>query len=235
MINSCIILAGGLGTRLRSAVPDIPKCLAPIGARPFLELQINLLHRQGVSHFIIALGYGSEMVKAFLGEAWANKFSIEYVVEEEELGTGGAILNAMNLIGIEEVLIANGDTLLGGSIAKMLMPLDIASGELMRVATVSVSNRGRYGAISVDDEGFIVAFHEKANCGEGQINTGVCKLNRRVFDRMLVSNFSLENTIIPNLVANKSMRACEVYGEFIDIGIPEDYKTLNESFIKYIE
>lgn len=234
MTLSCIILAGGLGTRLRSAVPDLPKCLAPIAGRPFLEWQIRSLQQRGVGHFVLALGYGGEMVRDALNQPWAKDFSIEYVIEHEELGTGGATLNVLNVTGMEEALIANGDTFLGGSIDKMLIPLNASRGELMRIATVSVINRARFGGVVINEEGYITAFLEKGNRDAGLINAGLYRLKRQVFDGVCIRNFSLESAIMPSLVSSKALDSCIVDGPFIDIGIPEDYEYFKTNYQKYM-
>ena len=100
MNTTCIVLAGGLGTRLRSAVPDLPKCLAPIACRPFLEWQLRSLAERGVQYFVLALGYGADEVLESLRQPWARALSIETVIEHELLGTGGAARFAMSETGL---------------------------------------------------------------------------------------------------------------------------------------
>src|SRR4051794_16872574 len=110
MVKEAIVLAGGLGTRLREAVPDLPKCMAPVAGRPFLSWVIDHLRMQGIERFIFSLGYKAEMIEAYLQK---NYPTLDYtsVVEEEPLGTGGAIQLAIHRSGAENLLIANGDTL----------------------------------------------------------------------------------------------------------------------------
>ena len=233
MTTSCIILAGGLGTRLRSAVPDLPKCLAPISGRPFLELQLRSLAQRGVTHFVLALGHGAEQVREALDQPWAQHLAIDYVIEREALGTGGAALYAMNEAGLDEALVANGDTFLGGSLAAMLLPLDLDSGELMRIATVTVTDRARFGGVAVDEAGHVNAFLEKGQANAGPINAGLYRINRRALDSAERS-FSMETLIMPRLVAQGALDARELSGPFIDIGIPEDYRYFNEHYQDYI-
>ncbi len=109
-IEEAIILAGGLGTRLRSVVPDLPKCMAPVDGKPFLTFVINYLRRHGIKHFIFSLGYKSEMIIEFL-ERDFPKLMFKTCIEEEPLGTGGAIKKALSMAKDNHVLIANGDTL----------------------------------------------------------------------------------------------------------------------------
>jgi D-glycero-alpha-D-manno-heptose 1-phosphate guanylyltransferase len=233
MTTSCIILAGGLGTRLRSAVPDLPKCLAPISGRPFLELQLRSLAQRGVTHFVLALGHGAEQVREALRQPWAQQLAIDYVIEREALGTGGAALYAMNEAGLDEALVANGDTFLGGSLAEMVSSLDLDGGELMRIATVAVPDRTRFGGVAVDGARHVTAFLEKGQADSGPINAGLYRINRRAFGGA-EGSFSMETLVMPQLVAQRALGAREVSGPFIDIGIPEDYRYFNEHYRDYI-
>ncbi|HEX6180145.1 MAG TPA: sugar phosphate nucleotidyltransferase, partial [Chitinophagaceae bacterium] len=109
-ITNAIILAGGLGTRLKSAVPDLPKCMAPVAGKPFIAYVINELRQQGIQHFIFALGYKNESFHEFLRQALpAGNYQLS--IEEEPLGTGGAIKQACTLLSETNTLVANGDTL----------------------------------------------------------------------------------------------------------------------------
>ena len=128
--QSCIVLAGGLGTRLRSAVGDRPKCLAPIGRRTFIEIEIDALLAAGIDDVILSLGYGADKVVGALASTLAAR-PVRYVVEPSPLGTGGAIAHVMDTLGLDEVLVANGDTYLSGDIGGMLTPLRRAQGETL--------------------------------------------------------------------------------------------------------
>ena len=159
MSSVCIVLAGGLGTRLRSVIPDLPKCLAPIAGQPFLKWLLHSLAARGVEHFVLALGYGADPVLESLREPWALGLSIDTVIERELFGTGGAARFALDETGLDEALIANGDTFLGGSLNTMLTPLDLNGGEFMRIATVQVSDRTRFGGVSLDAMQRVTAFY----------------------------------------------------------------------------
>lgn len=223
----CIVLAGGLGTRLRSAVPDLPKCLAPISGRPFLEWQLRSLAERGVQRFVLALGHGSVDVLESLRQPWVRGLSIDTVIERELLGTGGAARFAMDETGLDDALIANGDTFLGGSLKTMLASLDLDGGELMRIATVQVSDRTRFGGVAVDAEQRVTAFLEKGQIGAGQINAGLYRMHRRAFDYEDQGAFSMETQVMPRLVAKCALQARELAGPFIDIGVPTDYRLFN--------
>ena len=114
MIKEAIILAGGLGTRLRESVPDLPKCMAPVAGRPFLFHVINYLRSQGVEKFIFSLGYKHELIEDYLSTQFST-LSYQCVIEEEPLGTGGAILLACTKATEKNIVVTNGDTLLWSS------------------------------------------------------------------------------------------------------------------------
>lgn len=224
MNTTCIVLAGGLGTRLRSAVPDLPKCLAPIAGRPFLAWQLRSLADRGINRFVLALGHGAEVVFDALKQPWAHALSIDAVIERESLGTGGAARFAMDESGLDEALIANGDTFLGGALQAMLTPLDFADGERMRIATVQVPDRERFGGVALDAGQRVTAFLEKGQTGSGLINAGLYRIHRSAFDGEGPGAFSMETQVMPRLVATCALQARELAGPFIDIGVPEDYR-----------
>lgn len=234
MSTPCIILAGGLGTRLRSAVPDLPKCLAPIAGRPFLEWQLHSLAERGIERFVLALGHGAEQVVESLAKPWAKGFVIDTIIESELRGTGGAARFAMGAANLDEALIANGDTFIGGSLRTMLVPLDLAGGEHMRIATVGVSDRARFGGVSIDDTNCVMDFLEKGQSAAGQINAGLYRVHRSVFDGELELAFSMETQVMPRLVAQRALQAQELTGPFIDIGVPDDYRLFDAGVHDYV-
>jgi D-glycero-alpha-D-manno-heptose 1-phosphate guanylyltransferase len=221
--QTCIILAGGLGTRLRSVVSNLPKCLAPINGIPFLSLQIEQLVHIGVDNIVLSLGYLSEQVIDYLK---TRKFPVpvSYVVEQEPLGTGGAIAHALDSLELDEVLVANGDTYLDGDMYSMLRPLTRPSRELFRMATVQVPDRSRYGGLVIDNEGKILSFLEKGQSGPGPINAGLYRLCRDSFSFNNPGKLSIENDVLPMLVKTANVTSCPINGDFIDIGNPDDYQ-----------
>lgn len=234
MSTTCIVLAGGLGTRLRSVVPDLPKCLAPIAGRPFLEWQLRSLAMRGVDRFVLALGHGADVVLESLRHPWARGFSIVTVIERELLGTGGAARFAMDEIGLDDALISNGDTFLGGSLLTMLAPLDLEGGELMRIATVHVSDRARFGGVAVNAAQRVTAFLEKGQTGPGPVNAGLYRIHRQAFDFRDEGVFSLETQVMPRLVKKCSLQARAIAGPFIDIGVPADYYLFDSRVHDYV-
>ncbi len=234
MSTTCIVLAGGLGTRLRSVVPDLPKCLAPIAGRPFLEWQLRSLAMRGIERFVLALGHGADVVLESLRHSWARGLSIETVLERELLGTGGAARYAMDEIGLDDALIANGDTFLGGSLHTMLVPLDLDGGELMRIATVQVSDRTRFGGVALNAAQRVTAFFEKGQTSAGLVNAGLYRIHRQAFDYQDEVAFSMETQLMPRLVEKCALQAREIAGPFIDIGVPADYHLFNSHVHDYV-
>lgn len=220
--DTCIILAGGLGTRLRAAVPDRPKCLAPIGARSFLEVQLEMLSLQGIADFVLSLGHLATMVEDEAARL-SERFRIRTVTEQEPLGTGGAMLWALQQAGLDEAMVTNGDTFLGGSLQGMLQPLDQSADEWVRMATTDVPDRARFGGVTVN-AGRVTGFLEKGLAGAGAINAGFYRVSRRCFERFGAGQvFSFENDVLAPLARSGKVTACATHGAFTDIGVPDDY------------
>jgi len=234
MNQTCIILAGGLGTRLRGTVPDLPKCLAPIAGEPFLKWQLLSLAERGINSFVLALGHGADVVLGVLNQPWANSLSIVTIIEGKLLGTGGAARFAMHQTGLDEVLIANGDTFLGGSLQEMLSTIDLDSGELMRIATVQVADRSQFGGVVVNREQQVISFLEKGTNYAGTINAGLYRINLRAFYGQDPGSFSMETQVMPLLVTKNALQARMLAGPFIDIGIPDDYHLFNNRVHDYL-
>lgn len=221
---SCIVLAGGLGTRLREAVPDRPKCLAPVGERSFVELQLQMLRRRGVERFVLSLHHEAHQVVRAV-EPLAETLKVQMLVEPELLGTGGAVAYAMRSWGLDEALVTNGDTWLDADLQPMFQPLDRAGGEQLRLATVEVADRARYGGVEVGAGGRVARFIGKGCEGPGLINAGFYRLHADALDVAGArQHFSLESDVLPALARAGALSAVRLDGTFIDIGVPEDYR-----------
>lgn len=222
----CIILAGGLGTRLKSVLPDRPKCLAPIGDGTFLERQLLFLSASGIDRFTLSLGFGHLLVKQEI-DRLTERYSlhIDSVVEDRQLGTGGAVLNAMASLDLHEAIVVNGDTFLDGNLDDMLAPLLQEGGgkEMIRMALVEVEDSTRFGGVNLKN-GRVLSFTEKGFAQNRLINAGVYHLTDKIFvSRAVGSNFSLESDIFPKFAVAGMISGCLINGCFIDIGVPEDY------------
>lgn len=220
--QTCIVLAGGLGTRLRSAVADLPKCLAPVGSRTFIDIQLESLRAAGIDDVVLSLGYHAQTVIAAVS-AKARVPAIRHVVEPALLGTGGAIAFAMDTLALTEVLVVNGDTFLDGDVGALLAPLDCGSGELLRMAVATVEDRSRFGGVQFGGDRIVTGFLEKGHSGPGPINAGLYRLSRAALPASRSGAYSLEADVLPGLVARRAVTAAPIDGSFTDIGVPEDY------------
>ena len=217
-----IILAGGLGTRLRESVPDLPKAMAPIAGRPFLAYLLDQLHRAGFPEVILSVGYRAEAIKSHFGDHY-HGMVLDYVEEPAPLGTGGGVAYALKGKTPGVCLVMNGDTYLDIDFGKLIQWYDrdpaLAAMVLKRVQDVS-----RYGAIKVLN-GTVHEFIEKGLSGEGLINAGTYILNSEIFEKfVLPEKFSLESDLLQNHLQDLHPRACETDAWFIDIGVPDDYQ-----------
>ena len=223
----CVVLAGGKGTRLRSAVADLPKCLAPVAGRPFLDALADHLEEAGFDHIILSLGYRHEAV-----EAWAAKrrsgARITCVVESEPLGTGGGVRLALRQAGEPDVFILNGDTFFGVDYAAMAT-FHREKDALATLALKPMRNFDRYGEVTCDAQGRITAFHEKRPCTSGLVNGGVYLLRRDALETM-PERFSLERDCFEPLAGSGRLAGFRSEGYFIDIGIPADYARAGRDF-----
>ena len=229
MIKEAIILAGGLGTRLRDAVPDLPKCMAPVAGNPFLFYVINYFQSQGIEKFIFALGYRSEIILNYLNDQFAT-LNFETTIEQEPLGTGGAILLACSKTNSENVLVANGDTIFKTNINK-LAAIHYENSADATLALKPMIDFDRYGIVETDEKKAITKFKEKQLCKQGNINAGIYILNVKSFlENNWPVKFSFEKDF---LETNKFRLYSSVQDEyFIDIGIPEDYNRAQTEFAK---
>lgn len=223
-----IVLAGGLGTRLRGVIADIPKPLAPVAGRPFLSILLNDLSRQGFTTVVLSVGYKHESILSEFGSAFAG-MQLRYAVEDEPLGTGGAIRLAARQCADPEVFILNGDSHVELDFAAMLAA-HRRSGARLTVCTVSVADAGRYGSVLTNGDS-IVGFAEKGAATRGWINAGVYVMARDLLEATgLPDAFSFERDVLTARLAELRPRAHAVRGSFIDIGIPEDYARAQQLF-----
>lgn len=220
-----IILAGGLGTRLRSVVSDLPKCLAPVNDRPFLYYLFQYLKGYNIDRVILSVGYLHEQVQEWVSSARSLfPFEVLYAVEKTPLGTGGGVRLAMSYADTDNVLILNGDTFFYVDLLKMSSS-HLSSGKPVTVALKYLENFDRYGSVELDGNGMVAAFHEKHYCDKGFINGGVCMIKREpeMFDGM-PDKFSFETMLLEPYAASLRVNGFVDDGYFIDIGIPEDYE-----------
>ncbi len=223
-----ILLAGGLGTRLRSAVPNLPKCMAPVNGKPFIHYVIEHFKKQGVTNFIFSLGYMHEAFEQFLTENFTN-LNYTIVIEDEPLGTGGAILNCMPFVTHDNVIVTNADTLFKADI-KELATAHNDSKAMCSLALKPMNNFNRYGTVTLENN-TIVSFNEKQQCDYGLINGGIYCLNKSSFLLYsLPQKFSFEKEFLEKYVDEKKFTGVVADNYFIDIGIPQDYSKAQTDF-----
>ena len=222
-----IVLAGGFGTRLAQVVKDVPKPMASVCGRPFLEYLLDWLTGQGVDRIVLAVGYKKECVMDWFGREYKGA-AVAYSVEDTPLYTGGAAKKALGLCREERVFVANGDSWFPVDLGWMRRDAE-SSGAPVTIAVKGMKDFSRYGNVAIDSEGFITAFQEKRFCEDGFINGGVYDVARTVLDGYPAA-FSIEKDCFPVLVSERKIRAFSDEASFIDIGIPEDYARAQELF-----
>lgn len=227
MKKEAIILAGGLGTRLRETVPDLPKCLAPVKGHPLLYYIINYLIDSGIDKIIFSLFYKSELVIQYLKDNFSF-IDYDFVIEEKPLGTGGALVLALKTATTENVVVINGDSIFKINLDELLQ-FHLNRNANFSIALKKMSDPIRYGTINMEDTGKIFCFNEKDECAkEGIINGGVYIINKNSFlNKIDTLAFSLE---IDYLMIDTGTK--NIYGKifddyFIDIGVPSDYLKAN--------
>jgi len=221
MEKEAVLLVGGLGTRLRNVIGDLPKPLAPVGGRPFLAWMLDALAGQGFGRVILATGYRGDQVEATLGTNWRG-MTLEYSREPQPLGTGGAIALAARRISADAFFVMNGDTWLRLDYAEFDTQARESDARL-GIALTRVDDVGRYGSIRTQG-GRVAGFVEKGSTGPGYINAGVYWVRRDLLPEFpRDEQFSFETQLLVPLVARESVFAYTDTSGFIDIGVPEDY------------
>jgi len=240
-----------MGTRLRSVVSDRPKPMADICGKPFLQYLLEMLRDKGITEVIFALGYMGEMIEEYFQDGSAFGLKIAYSYEEEPLGTGGAIRNALPKILEEEVLVLNADTYFPMDYQGLLRFHQENDGDFS-LATRAIEDISRYGAVRRDPAGRILAWNEKLGDGgqqpgegskqpiegnaqqaasaspkslSGEINGGIYVMKKSLIAEIPEGKQSLEQDCIPKwLSEGKRIFGLPFHGYFMDIGIPKDYQ-----------
>lgn len=228
---AAIILAGGLGTRLKSVVSDRPKPLALVQGRPFLYFLLDQIWKAGVREVVVCIGYRAEQVREEIGDTY-REMKVRYVEEKELLGTGGAIRNALSQVKMEKVFILNGDSYCGVNLRRFYQWTEKV-GYGFNLVGVEVEDVSRFGTIEMAKEGRegrVTAFREKEGIVvKGIINAGIyitsVKYLLSIPENRVVS---LEREMFP-LWIERGMGLYKSQGQFIDIGTPSSYHRINTS------
>ena len=223
-LGEAIVLAGGLGKRLRSAVSDVPKPMAPMDDKgtPFLSLVLDFLVRQGITHIVLSVGYMADVIYRFFGNRYKD-IPIDYKFENKPLGTGGAVKAALDCCQDNEVFVLNGDTYFDVNLSEMMRIHQETMADFT-LAAREMHNFDRYGTLQLDAEGRILSFAEKKFCEQGYINGGIYYLRKNLLDDISDNMFSLEKDFLERELGRIWIQVYLSDGYFIDIGIPEDYR-----------
>ncbi len=230
MTKEAIVLAGGMGTRLRTVVSDVPKPMAPVNGRPFLAYVLDDLLAQGIERVILAVGYKREVIVDYFGNHYRG-MDLVYSVEEQPLGTGGGIHQAFDLVHGDRAFVLNGDTFFQVNLSEMYR----FHGEKvcdMTLALKPMQDFDRYGTVKVDESSHrILGFEEKQHQASGLINGGVYLISQSLWGGLdLAEKFSFEKEILEGLYETRTFCGMVSDTYFIDIGIPTDYERSQHDF-----
>ena len=230
-----IVLAGGFGTRLQEVIADLPKSMALINGRPFLEYQFNYLEEQGVSDVILSVGYKRELIMEHFGEQYRG-IHIQYAVEEEPMGTGGGIRLAMWKIKGKRAIAMNGDSLFRVDLREMMEKHTKKNADIT-IALRELNDTGRYGRVTVNRDWQISGFAEKQeHTGKGYINGGVYIIEKQfLMEPEFRGKFSIEKDCFEQYYSDSRLFGFPSKGYFLDIGIPEDYQKAQDEFKQFAD
>src|SRR5579863_2336396 len=229
MITEVIILAGGLGTRLQSVVGDLPKCLAPVAGKPFLSYLLDSSRKQGINKFIFALGHKSDQIESFVKESLPEDSYI-FSVEQEPLGTGGAIYKACSLATGPNVIVLNADTFFGIMYSNLTIIHELRKADCT-LALKPMRGFDRYGAVEIEKQ-LVTGFDEKRYHKDGLVNGGVYALSVASFlQKSFPASFSFEKDYLEKNYRSGKFFAMVSDAYFVDIGIPEDYQRAQEELV----
>lgn len=229
MITEAIILAGGRGTRLLSVVSDVPKPMAMVAGRPFLEYLLEQLISQQITRVVISVGYKAEIIIEHFGNTYKS-LEIVYATENEPLGTGGGIKFALSFCQSDNIYVLNGDTYFGIQFQKISFFKDYYEAPFL-IALREIENNGRFGGVEINDEFTITEFTPKEKVGNCLINAGIYLVNKSKYLSLNQNKaFSIEENIFPQLLGTELFKGIPCHGYFIDIGIPGDYYIANDKF-----
>jgi D-glycero-alpha-D-manno-heptose 1-phosphate guanylyltransferase len=224
-----VILAGGMGTRLRSVVADRPKVLAPVNGRPFIEYLLDQLEEAGIRRVIVSTGYMAESVEETLGRRRGN-LEMRYSREEEPLGTGGGLRLTLSQTKSDTMLVLNGDSYCAVDLERF-DDFHRSSNARACLVVTRAPDTSRFGRVQIGEEGEVLSFEEKgASTGPGWINAGLYLLPRDLIEKMPAGcAVSLEKDVFPGLIHN-GLYAFQGGGAFLDIGTPKSYGEAEEFF-----
>ncbi len=223
------ILAGGLGTRLSHVVSNVPKPMAAVNGKPFLDWQVKWLKIQGFNNIVMLVGHKKESIISHFGNGSKYNVNINYSVEEELLGTGGAFIRALSQYHSEYFILINGDSFFDIDLPWLFEYYKTQNMNGVLLALKMMNKGNRYGFVSINEDYVIQKFMEKEDCNnEGYINGGIYIGKSSIFTNSAIKKSSMENDIFPELLEKNKLYGIPFGDKFIDIGVPEDYYKANK-------
>jgi D-glycero-alpha-D-manno-heptose 1-phosphate guanylyltransferase len=219
-----VLLAGGKGTRLAQALPDLPKALAPVAGRPWLYHQLDYLALQGIRRVILALGFKADLVVAAMQDYDRPGLAVSWSIEPEPMDTGGGLAYALPLIQSDPVMVLNADSMTAADL-KGFAAFHEASHAAASLIAIEMEDAARYGRLDLDPSGRVRGFREKEQSGAGVMNAGIYLLRRSLIEALPKNcPVSLEREIFPSL-CGQDFFAYRGRFPFLDIGTPQSYAT----------
>ncbi|MEJ2157919.1 MAG: nucleotidyltransferase family protein [Desulfobacteraceae bacterium] len=228
--NLCIaILAGGLATRLRPVVQDLPKAMAPINGTPFLNYVLDSLDEQGGKNVLLCIGHKGDQLRDYYANTYRS-LSLSYSIENSPLGTAGALRHCLSGVQSNDILVLNGDTYCDTDFNQFLS-FFYRTQSKAAIVLVRKTNVSRFGSVEIDAEGRVVQFHEKKRrSGAGYVSAGAYLLKREIVERIPAEKeVSMEYEVLPDLIG-KGLFGYDAASTFIDIGTPQSYRHAQRYF-----
>ena len=215
-----VVLCGGLGTRLGALTRHKPKPLIDVAGRPFLAHVLDKLCIPEIDGFVLATGFQAKQVSDVINTTWQGR-KVHYSEEMRPLGTGGAVLLAMENFNLDHALVVNGDTLFDCDLCSMVDGFEV-SPWATRMALRHMNDCARYGQVMVADDTRVISFGEKGHTSGGLINAGIYAQRRAPLVSFGTASFSFETDYLAKLDPVWPVQGLVKDGYFIDMGIPED-------------
>ena len=217
-----IILAGGMGTRLRGVIEDIPKPMAPVGGKPFLEYLLLQLKKWRSAEVILSVGYKKDIIKSYFGNGSRFGINISYSEEDRPLGTGGALKKAISMTDDHRFIVMNGDSVFDINFSDFV-GYHISKPGIASMSLAIVKDRRRYGSVDINDRGVITGFQKEGLDAPGLINGGIYLIDRDIVSYIPDGQISLEGRILPLIQRDNLLYGKIFEAFFLDMGTPEDY------------
>jgi len=228
-----IVLAGGFGTRLQQVVNTLPKSMAPVNGKPFLEYLLDFLRMSGITHVVLSVGYMRDTIKNHFGSVYRD-VRIDYAEEEEPMGTGGGIRLALWKIQGTRAFAINGDSMFRVDLAGM-MDAHIRNNADITIALRELQNTDRYGRVAMNRNFQIVGFEEKKEgAGTGFINGGTYIVEKMfLMEPEFRGRFSMEKDCFEKYYTRSRIFGFPSKSYFLDIGIPDTLKQAQDDFKRF--